>query len=365
VSIGAFLGLALGLQLIGTLDVPKDLAVDGAPFGGISGADYDRRTGEWLMISDDRSDKAPARFFVGRLDYDAHGVRGLRLTGQVPLRREDGTTFPPTNSPSGERADAEALRIDPLDGDLVWSTEGDAARGFDPLIRRMDRAGQPKGRMPTPPAFRFDPAGASGARPNLTFEGLSFSPDGRTLWLSMEAPLIQDGPVSSVRAGGLTRISRLERSGRVLAQYAYRLDPIQAAPKRRGDNGVSEILALDDRRLLVLERSGVEDARGGFAYHCRLYLAEITGAEDVAARVSLADGPVRVMRKMLLVNFDRLPGAPANLEAMAWGRDLDGARTLVLFADDNFNPDEAQRIVVLAMTPKRPATAKPPPGRKG
>lgn len=334
-SLGAALGLALALKLVGTLDLPKDLAVDGAPFGGISGVDYDRKTGEWLMISDDRSDKAPARFYVGRLDYDLRAVRGLRLTRQVPLRREDGATF---SAAEGERADAEALRVDPRTGDLVWSTEGDAPRGFDPAVRRMGRDGAPRGVLPTPSDFRFTP---NGARPNLTFEGLSFSPDGRWLWLAMEAPLIQDGAVSSVSRGGLTRIARLDRTGGMVAQYAYRLDPIQAAPDRRGDNGISEVLAVDHRQLLVLERSGVEDGQGRFTYHCRLYLADMPGARSD-----------KVLIKRLLVNFDRIAGGAANFEAMAWGPRIDGRRTLVLFADDNFNVSEARRVIVLAEPPR-------------
>jgi hypothetical protein len=194
----------------------------------------------------------------------------------------------------------------------------------------------------------------SGARPNLSFEGLSFSPDGRWLWLAMEAPLIQDGPVSTVAAGGLTRISRLDRQGRVVAQYAYRLDPIQVAPARRGDNGISEILAVDDHRLLVLERSGVEDAGGRFTYHCRLYLADTRFGGDVAGRESLRDMSVRPLGKRLLVNFDRLPGvSPGNLEAMAWGPIRAGARTLVLFSDDNFSANEAGVIVIFAVSSSR------------
>lgn len=322
-SFGAGLGLALALKLVGAFEVPRGLAVDGAPFGGISGLDYDRRTDAWLMISDDRSDKAPARFFVGKLD-----AKGLRLTGQIPLRREDGSTFPGGAAP-GERADAEALRIDPLTGDLVWSTEGDAPRGFDPAVRRMARDGAAKGTIPTPPEFRFGKG--KGARPNLTFEGLSFSPDGRWLWLAMEAPLIEDGPVSSVAAGGVTRITRLDRQGGVAARYTYRLDPIQAATTRRSDNGISEILALDAHRLLVLERSGVEDAAERFVYHCRLYVVDTRKA---------------ALTKRLVVNFDRLGIPTANLEAMAWGP---GRRTLVLMSDDNFDPAAPTQVVVMRM----------------
>lgn len=344
---GAVLGLALALKLVGTLDLPKDLIVDGAPLGGISGADYDPRTGDWLLISDDRSDKAAARFFVGRLDYDARAIRGFRATRQVPLRRPDGTTFPATASVSGERADAEALRIDPVTDQLVWSSEGDSARGFAPSLRRMTRDGRWTGNLSAPSSFGFDPVRASGARPNLTFEGVSFSPGGRWLWLAMEAPLIEDGPVSTVARGGVTRISRLDRAGRLQAQYAYRLDPIQAAPMRRGDNGVSEILALDARRLLVLERSGVENVQGRFAYHCRLYLVDLSKGEDIVGRRGLAEASPRVLTKQLIVNFDRLPGGAANFEAMSWGPTIGGKRTLVLFADDNFAATEPQKIVVM------------------
>jgi hypothetical protein len=341
------------LSLLGAYDAPKDLAVDGAPFGGVSGIDYDPTTGDWLMISDDRSDKAPARFYRARLTYDARGVSAFSLKSSIPLRQENGETFPPTKSPDGERADAESLRRDPLNGQIVWSSEGDPARGIDPAVRRTATRGAPLGVVPLPPGLAFDSRGLSGARPNLTIEGLSFSPDGRSLWVSMEAPLIQDGPVSSVMAGGLARITRLDRQGGMLAQYAYSLDPIQAAPMAgmRADNGISEILSVDDHRLLVLERSGVEARKGHFAFHCRLYLVDTRRGQDIAGRESLASGPVRPLAKRLLVNFAKLEAIDAgNLEAMAWGPRLkDGRRTLVLMADDNFDPDSPGAVLMFAV----------------
>ncbi len=334
------------LRLIGALEIPKALEVDGAPFGGISGIDYDPKTDEWLMISDDKSDLAPARFYVGRLDFDAKAVSGLRLERVVSLRREDGSTFPSAREPSGERADAESIRIDPDDGGLLWSTEGDPQRGFDPAIRRMDRQGNFQGAVALPDMFSF----RRSARPNQTLEGLSLSADGRTLWAAMEGPLIQDGPVSTISQAGVVRLTRLDRQGRIQAQHAYRLDPVQAAPARRGDNGISEILTVDERQLLILERSGVEDAQGRFIFHCRLYVVDISGALDISGEESLANGDTRPLTKRLLVNFDRLPEvAAANLEAMAWGPVVGGRRTLVLMADDNFDPTQRGQVVVFTI----------------
>lgn len=353
--VGALAGQAVAAPRVGLIalyEAPRGLTVDGAAFGGISGIDYDARRGVWLLISDDRSDKAPARFYVARLEYNGRAAAKLTVDHGVPLRREDGSTFPSTRSAEGERADAEAIRLDPLTGTLVWSSEGDQPRGFNPSLRRADIAGAAAGEVPLPTGLSFDPAGVSGARANLTTEGLSFTPDGRALWVSMEAPLIQDGPVAAVQTGGLVRITRLDRQGVAQAQYAYRLDPIQAAPPagKRADNGVSEILAVDDHRLLVLERSGVETAEGRFVYHCRLYLVDTRGAGAIAPGMSLAAG-ARALDKTLLVNFDRLSGAsPSNLEAMAWGpAQPGGGRTLVLASDDNFDPQAPTVILVLAV----------------
>lgn len=339
-------------SLIGVYVAPQGLTVDGAPFGGVSGIDYDVKRGVWLLISDDRSDRAPARFHVAHLVHGGGAAPRLTIDRSAPLRREDGSTFPSPRSAEGERADAESIRVDPLTGILVWASEGDPGRGFSPSLRRMDIDGAPAGAIALPADLSFDPSGGSGARPNLTTEGLSFTPDGRALWVSIEAPLIQDGPVASVRAGALIRVTRLDRQGVAQAQYPYRLDPIQAAPAagKRADNGVSEILAVDDNRLLVLERSGVETAEGRFVYHCRLYLVDTRGAVPIAPGASLSAG-TPALDKRLIVNFDRLPGAPPrNLEAMAWGPDSPGGdRTLVLASDDNFDPEAPGVILVLTV----------------
>lgn len=340
------------VSLIKACETPKDLTFQGGGYGGISGIDYDPRARLWAFISDDKSEHGPAHAFFGHLDLRPGKPCGPKLTKMVLLRDEDGKTFADRKAGT-EAADGEAIRFDPLDPDLVWSTEGDYDHGYPPSIRRMTRDGAPVARRIVPDALTFHADGKTGARKNATTEGISWSVDGRSLWVSMEQPLIQDGPVPSVAAGGLTRLSRLDRSGKLVAQYAYRIDPVQAAsPVGVGDNGVSEILALDDHRLLVLERSGIKQGDGRYVYHVRLYLAEVARAQSVAGLDSLLATHVRPADKRLLLNFDTLGIQIDNLEAMAWGpRQPDGARTLVLASDDNFDTRQINQILVLRFEP--------------
>jgi hypothetical protein len=336
------------VSLLKACETPKGIEFQGGGYGGISGIDYDPRTRLWAFISDDKSEHGPSHFFLGKLDVAPGKPCGPELTRMVPLRREDGQTFPDRKAGT-EAADGEAIRFDPLGADLVWSTEGDFDHGYPPAVRRVKADGAPVERHVVPDALTFHDGGKTGARKNATTEGISWSADGRSLWVSMEWPLVQDGPVPSVAEGGLTRLSRLDRAGKLVAQYAYRIDPVQvASPVGVGDNGVSEILTLDDHRLLVLERSGIKEADGRYSYHIRLYLADVAKAQDVSKVDSLLATPARAVEKRLLLNFDSLGIRIDNLEGMAWGpRQADGARTLVLASDDNYDAKQINQILVL------------------
>ncbi len=336
------------LSLIKACETPKGIVFEGGGYGGISGIDHDPRSGLWAFISDDKSEHGPSHVFLGRLDLRPGQPCGPSLTKMVPLRREDGETFPDRKAGT-EAADGEAIRFDPLSHDLIWATEGDFDHGYPPAVRRIKADGTPVSGMAVPEMLTFHAGGETGARKNATTEGASWSVGGRSMWLSMEWPLAQDGPIPSVTQGGLTRLSRLDRSGRLLAQYAYPLDPVQAAsPVGVNDNGISEILTLDDHRLLVLERSAAKGVDGRYGYHIRLYLADLAKAQDVSTVESLAKTSVRPVEKRLLLNFDRLGVRIDNLEAMAWGPRLkDGARALVLASDDNYDANQINQILVL------------------
>ncbi len=335
------------LRLVAAYVPPAPLVLDGQPVGGLSGLDYDAKTGLWYLISDDKGEHGPSSLYTARFRYGLDGRTDFSLVSRIPLQpaaRVGGA--------STEALDSEAVRLTPK-RDLLWSTEGDYAHGFGPAVRRMSRSGRWLQTLTLPAELTFDPAGRRGPRGNLSFEGLAFSPD-HSLWLSMEAPLIEDGPVASLKAGALVRITHFDPQGREIGQYAYSLDPIVEPPAGRfADNGVSEILALDGHALLVLERSGVQGADGAFRFHCRLYRADFKGAQDVSALPAVNASTARPVAKTLVFDFDHLIAdsggklKPDNLEGMTFGPRLaDGRRSLVLVSDDNFDARQQLQLLV-------------------
>lgn len=344
---------ALSLRFLGSATVARQADGPLRDFGGISGIDHDAATGLWYLLSDDRSALAPARFYTATIELDASGLRAVRVHEPVTLRQPDGSPFPNARE-HGVVPDPEALRIDPRDGQLAWSSEGDRRIAQQPFVRRASRDGRFAGELPLPANLRMHPDAELGARHNLSLEGLAFTPDGSSLWMAMEGPLFQDGPLPSLRAGAHARFTRVDRQGKVLAQYAYPVDaiPMPAAEGLRADNGVAEILARDDATLLVVERSGREVEPGVFRFAVRLYEASVAGATDVQAVDSLQRAAFAPMHKRLLLDLSTAGIDGDNVEAAAWGPLLsDGRRSLVLVSDDNFHPRQASRFLAFEVMP--------------
>ena len=338
-------GEPLAVRLIGVQTLPARLMVGGTLVGGLSGLDYDAATDRWLAISDDRSEHSPARFYTVSIDYDENTVRAVKVTGVTILRQADGTTYPdrPTFAErGGDVPDFEAVRIDPRDGSVWYASEGDRRLSLNPWIRRADRSGNFLATIALPESLLFSSNPQYGPRNNLTFESLTFSPDGDSFWTALEASLLQDGAVSTQTVGGTTRLTRLARDGRMLAQYAYPLDPWQLTPAvgRSGDNGLVELLALPSGRLLAMERTGVDVMKPAWAFGARIYEVDVTLATEISGRATLAAaGETYVPAAKRLVFDGARAGRPRvdNLEGLAWGRRLaNGHATLVAVSDDNF-----------------------------
>jgi hypothetical protein len=347
------------LRFIGEQRIPYKQAFQNTTVGGLSGIDYDAKSGNWIMQSDDRSDINPARFYTARLNYDAQSFSAVTLTSVATFKQQNGTVYPNRTqyaTAGGEVPDTESIRFDPGDGSVWYTSEGDRSLGLDPFVKHATVSGDFIARLPLPARFKVSPTTETGSRNNLTFEGLTFAPDGKSLWVSMEAPIYEDGPITSVSNGAFSRVTQYDRSGNVLKQVAYPIDAIPVAPAAgmAADNGVSEMLAVDDHRFLMIERSGVQGADGNYKDYIRLYEMDVAGATDVNSIASLKGATFTPVSKRLVLDLTtlKLPILD-NIEGVAWGPKLaNGHDSLVLVSDDNFNATQVTQFLAFEVVPR-------------
>jgi hypothetical protein len=336
---------AVALRFVSAFEMTRQGDGLAGSFGGISGIDHDARSGIWYLLSDDRGEFAPApRAYTADITAGAHPF-SVRLRGRIVWRGPAGLV---------ERPDPEALRVLPDGRGVLWASEADCERGEAPLLRESHFDGTFVRDWPLPAALRCGDEPGRGPRPNRNLEGLAFTPQGR-LWIAMEAPLFEDGPLPTRDAGAPVRMTLLAPDGALLGQYAYVVDPIRRDPtggRLRADNGVSEVVALDEDTLLVVERTGFETAPSSFSFDVRLYEARREGASDVSRLPSLAGTPWRPMRKRLVLDLARAGLAHVgNIEAAALGPPgPGGGRTLVLAADDNFAPGQKNQFLLFEVS---------------
>lgn len=350
----------LQLALVATRVVPlgQPLPGDlGFRVGGLSGCTPEESTGRTLVVSDDRDQPR-----VFDLDIHVEGD-GLSVAVAAVVRIQDREA----GAPGPQLIDMEGIA---LAGPGAWliSSEGrqDRSAPVPPAITRHGLDGALLGRFVVPDAFLPAPAGADprGVPANQAFESLTRTPDGRVVTAS-EGPLAQDGAApgfgesASVRLLEYVPQAATWRPGR---QFAYALSPV-ALPDGFGPStlstGVSELLALDDDRFLVLERSYVAEragARRGVSV-VRLFEVSLRDADDVSGLWSLRDRAVRPLAKRLVLDLGTLAPRLAvelptleNFEAMCRGPRLpDGSATLLLISDNNFHLGQKTAFLLFRM----------------
>lgn len=343
-----------GLRLLGEQRIAPLTVFKGSVVGGLSGIDYDAATGNWIFLSGDRSSHGPARYYTARLHVDLDGLGAVEWRDVVALRQADGSLFPSRAqyaSQGGEVAAPESVRYDPRDGSVWWSSEGDRSLGLQPFVRHAAADGGALESLPTPYMFSVSAAQTQGSRMNLSYEAMAFGADGKSLWVAMEGPVYADGAPATATTGALSRISRYDLTGAMTAQYAYRIEaaPGAAPSSSAADNGVSEILAIDRHRLLVLERAVVQAAAGQpVQFHARIFEIDTEGATDVSRLPSLAEAAYMPVKKRLVLDLNTLGIRLDCIEGMAWGPRLaNGHHSIVLVSDDHFDASGAGRATQL------------------
>lgn len=182
------------------------------------------------------------------------------------------------------------------------------------------------------------PAGISIPVSNYGLEALTYNARTHRFWTTTESTLPQDGQQAN-SVNGIRNHLRLMAFNDNL-QYAgtiiYIMDePISTSQAHTYANGVSALCALDDGRLLVLEREAFVPKKLGGGWVVNRVYSVNTNDYSLSA---LADNSNVVVKKKLVAmwrtSFNLLHKDFANYEGMCVGPKLaDGRQVIVLCAD--------------------------------
>jgi hypothetical protein len=221
------------------------------PVGGFS-ALLKARDGYLAMPDNGFGNKANSRSFLLRV-YTVEPRGGdVRIKDWINLRDpNERIPFAIVNEGTEERYltggdfDVESFRIDRR-GTLWFGEE------FGPFLLHTDATGKVlEAPIPLPGVRSPDYPGLPAGRNNLAgsngFEGMAISPDGRTLYPTLEGPVTTDDPTVRRMYEFDIDDRRYERGYK-----RYRVDD--------ASHLVSDLTALDDKRFVALERDNFEGA---------------------------------------------------------------------------------------------------------
>lgn len=356
-------GPQVNLHFRGMTSIATGMSVEGTNFGGISGIVYDPATGKFLAVTDDTKN---ARLYEVAIDLTDRRLDAgdVRITGVRMLADENGV-------PLGGGLDLESITLG-ADGrlyignepDLVFGASGALApASFEGTIRSFAMSGNLSDTLNLPEHFHTGLTDGGrpqidGMRDNLGFESLTAFEG--SLFFATENALMQDGAISTRSAGSEIRIAQYDMAtSQVTSEYVYEVEAItEPAPPLQGsefpvaDNGLSDLIALNETTFLALERSFSGAATPPFSgvhgnFTAKLYLVSTAGATDVSSLDNLndADMPIVQAKKTLLLDFERDLGIDVdNLEGLTVTPD----GTLIAISDDNFGTFIPQATQVLA-----------------
>ena len=264
------------------------------------------------------SDKtAQSGFFLFRIEIDS-------VSGDIKEVVNDGFQS------SGEaNKDEEGIAFFPKDSTLLISREADNR------ILEYDMNGKLTGReLAIPSIF-------STATPAYSFEALTYNAHTHRFWTTSESTLKPDGQQANAtnQVKNRLRFQSFDDSFAPQEQYAYLMDVAENNPSASNyAMGVPAMTALDDGKLLVLEREFlVTSSKIGSFVENKIYCVDPTQSISISQEKELdTDSPY--MQKTLIAAWKTSLGLLrqnlANYEGMCLGPRLaDGSQVIVLCAD--------------------------------
>lgn len=197
--------------------------------------------------------------------------------------------------------------------------------------------------------------------PNYNFESLAFDSVRQYLWTISESTLRKDGQPATPQNGlaNQLRLMRLDwgkmkenrnkeeyseqvsskKDSRYMTPYAYQMD--QPSTHKKAEiyvMGVSELCALPDGQLLVLEREAfIPKIKIGAFCKCKLYLINPLNSEEFSMKENFSSDTPFLKKRLLAewkTGLSLSKRSFANYEGMCLGPKLeDGSQVVILLSD--------------------------------
>ena len=227
---------------------------------------------------------------------------------------------------------------------IVYVPEGNifVAAESDQQIIGLSLAGKPTGKTLSIPAC----FGLDNIFPNYGFESLAYNTEKEIFWTTTEQGLKSDVSAPSspeIRIPTLLRLQSFDAHLNPLRQYAYKTDaPIAKHSGRHYAFGVSEILAMNDTTLLVMERElNIPKYYNHSKCHIRIYSVNPEKHQpiaDTSVPLSEMDSSAFIPKKLVCAfstDFSLFGKKNlANYEGMCLGpKQADGSQIILLVSD--------------------------------
>ena len=327
----------ISLELKGEQVFEKNKSFQGLKVGGLSELFFDKSTGRFLALSDDKKNH---RFYELALktkpDYQ------LEIKKQIFLKS-------PGHKKLTINMDPEALALYGEDKMFIASEGQQIYKIHEPTqIFTFDRKGVLKEAWPVPAVFwpqgQTKQSPSFGQQENKGFESLTLDKKSNTLWTATERPLKQD---LIFKNKFFVRLSAFDiKSKKMLVQYPY--------PLEGEKSGLVALKWIKPKMFIGLERAYKKLKNNG-VNEVDLFLIDCRQARPAQTQIQLNKNVKSCLKYQLWSSSKNFAGGQVdNLEALALGPALPSQKQLMILASDNNFNEEKQKTQFLFFELSRP-----------
>ncbi|WP_330204804.1 esterase-like activity of phytase family protein [Cyanobacterium sp. Dongsha4] len=333
--------LDLKIEFLGEYTL-KEINYQDTVIGGLSGITYNPKEDVYYLISDDRANISPARFYTAKINIEEEKIENIKIENVTFLKDKKGELYQKNTT------DTEGIAFSPRNS-LFISSEGLTNKNIPAFINEYDLEGNLLNSIRIPERYIPKTGEKKGIENNLGLESLTikangFMPDDPfRLFTVTESALVQDvdlkNPLTVLRSRFLHYVINPFGDPVLIGEHLYTIDEPSFSTLY---NGVADLLSLpDEGYLLSLERTF-----GLRGYGAKIFQLVIGNASDISGQKSISGNIENIIpiKKKLLLDLKQLGIKLDNLEGMTLGgRFPDGSQSLILVSDNNFSGNSKQK----------------------